>query len=312
MSLTRTEPALAVGVSAAPQNQRRQATLIGCSAVLLWATLATCTRLVGDMPPMQLLAVAFSASVMFWLGKWLICGQSIVAQLRLPWRIWLLGVSGFFLNLFLYVLALQGPDEARAQANLINYLWPLEIVLLSALLPGEKLRVQHIVGSLVGLLGVVLLLGSDLMQGIRPEFVWTYVAAFFAGLSWAVYSVLIRRLPSLPTDSVGAFCLGTMILSWLAHYLFESRTVWPEGAVSWLALLAIGFGPISMAYLVWDIGLKRGSIQVLGAMSYLTPLLSTTLLVALGYATGSWLLATACVLIVSGAIVASWRELRGG
>jgi drug/metabolite transporter (DMT)-like permease len=47
-------------------------------------------------------------------------------------------------------------------------------------------------------------------------------------------------------------------------------------------VLALGIGPVGAAFFTWDIGMKRGDIQLLGVASYAAPLLSTLALVAAG------------------------------
>ncbi len=121
---------------------------------------------------------------------------------------------------------------------------------------------------------------------------------------WAGYSVLSRRFGQVPTDAVAGFCLVTSLLSLACHLAFET-TVWPETTDQWLALLALGLGPVGAAFYVWDIGMKRGDIRLLGVASYATPVLSTLVLVIAGYAEPSVTLALSCGLIVAGALVAT-------
>ena len=108
-------------------------------------------------------------------------------------------------------------------------------------------------------------------------------AAFVAAFVWAAYSVMSRKLKAVPTDAVAGFCLATALLAALVHGMVET-TVWPETIGQWLAIIALGVGPVGAAFFVWDIGMKRGDIRVLGAASYATPLLSTAFLILAGFA----------------------------
>jgi drug/metabolite transporter (DMT)-like permease len=83
----------------------------------------------------------------------------------------------------------------------------------------------------------------------------------------------------------------------------------PQG-LQWLAVLGLGLGPVGAAFFVWDYGTKHGNIQVLGALSYAAPLLSTLLLIAFGQAAATWQVGLACLLIVAGAVLASKEMLR--
>lgn len=284
----------------------RAATAIGFGAILLWAALALLTTMAGPVPPFQMTAMAFSLGFALALAKWILTREKVGRHLILPVRVWALGVGGLFGYHACYfaALALAPPVEA----NLINYLWPLLIVVFSGLLPGERLRWWHLVGALAGLTGCVLLIGGS-AGGIAAKYAAGYAAAFAAALIWSSYSVLSRRVRGVPTDAVGAFCGATAVLALAAHFLFE-RTYVPHGS-EWLAVLALGLGPVGAAFYLWDYGVKHGDIKALGALSYMTPLLSTLLLVLFGRAEGNLRLAAACLLIVGGAVLAS-RELWSG
>ena len=134
-----------------------------------------------------------------------------------------------------------------------------------------------------------------------------YGAALLAAVLWSGYSVLSRRFASVPSEAITGFCLVTAVLSIAGHLGLET-TVWPADAGQWLAVLALGLGPVGLAFFLWDIGVKRGDIQVLGAASYAAPLLSTTLLIVFGFAGFSWTIIIACLLITAGAVIAA-RDL---
>jgi drug/metabolite transporter (DMT)-like permease len=222
--------------------------------------------------------------------------------------VWALGVSGLFGYHALYFLALRLAPPAEAQ--LVNYLWPLLIVLFSALLPNERLRPHHVGGVLLGLAGTVVLFVGRGGIGFALEYLPGFAAAFVAAFAWAAYSVLSRRFAGVPTDAVAGFCLATAVLATVSHLAFET-TVWPETAVQWLAVAALGIGPVGAAFYAWDIGVKRGDIRVLGAGSYAAPILSTCFLVLAGYAAGSLSLALAAALITTGGLLAA-KDLIAG
>lgn len=294
-------------VAAATPAAIRRATLIGACAIVLWATLALLTTLAGTIPPFQLMAMAFALAFAVGMAGSLVRGHSPWRALIQPLPVWGLGVGGLFGYHFLYFLALRWAPPL--EANLLNYLWPLLIVLFSALLPGERLGRGHIGGALCGLAGTALLISGGGSLEIRWDAAPGYLAAIAAAVIWAAYSVLSRRFGQVPTDAVGGFCLATALLAGLAHAAFET-TVWPASPTTWLAILGLGLGPVGGAFFVWDHGVKHGDIRALGAMAYLTPLLSTATLMMSGQAAGSRLIWLACGLIVAGAILASHTTLK--
>jgi drug/metabolite transporter (DMT)-like permease len=282
----------------------KRATLSGFSAILMWSLLALLTVASGAVPPFQLAAMTFAVggaigAVWVWRARaW--------GALRQKPQVWLLGVGGLFGYHALYFIALRMAPPA--EAGLLNYFWPLLIVLFSGLLPGEHLRWYSIAGALLGLAGTVILF---LGKGIAPalDYVAGYSAAFCAAFVWAGYSVLSRRFVGVPTAAVAGFCLATALLAAVCHVAFEV-TVWPQGAGQWLAVAGLGIGPVGIAFYAWDIGVKRGDIRLLGVASYAAPILSTVFLVLAGYAEASVTLWFAALLIAGGGLLAAKDMLR--
>ncbi|ACA16523.1 protein of unknown function DUF6 transmembrane [Methylobacterium sp. 4-46] len=280
----------------------RTATLTGSGAILLWSLLALFTAASGRVPPFQLAAMTFLLGGLIGCASWIL-RPSGIAALRQPPAIWALGLAGLFGYHALYFAALRLAPPA--EAGLISYLWPLLIVLFSALLPGEGgLRPAHLIGALLGLAGVVALFLGRGSLSFEAAALPGYLAALACAFLWSGYSVLSRRVGAVPTDAVAGFCLATAFLSLLCHLAFET-TVWPATPGQWGAVAALGLGPVGAAFYLWDIGVKRGDIRLLGVGSYAAPVLSTLILVAAGYAPATLSLALACALIVAGALVAT-------
>jgi drug/metabolite transporter (DMT)-like permease len=236
---------------------------------------------------------------------WLKSGKGLGPILRLPRRVWLLGIAGLFGNHLFYFLALR--HAPAAEANLINYLWPLLIVLFSAYLPGEHLRWNQAGGAAIAFFGAALVIIGGGPFSLQPEYFAGYLFAALAAVIWAGYSVLSRAAGALPTESVGAYCAATSLLALLCHLALE-ETIVPSGW-EWPALILLGLGPMGAAFYVWDHGVKRGNIRWLGTLSYAIPFFSTLLLIASGLAQFSWTLLIACLFIVGGALLAAGESL---
>jgi drug/metabolite transporter (DMT)-like permease len=285
----------------------RAATLIGLTAILMWSLLSVLTVATGKIPAFQLAAMTFAIGAAVAFASFLF-RPSAFGALKQPPVAWVVGVGGLFGYHALYFLALRFAPPA--EAGLLNYLWPLLIVLFSSLLPGERLAPHHIVGALLGLAGTVLLFAGN-TGGFAAGQLPGLAAAFVAAFVWAAYSVMSRKLKAVPTDAVAGFCLATALLAALVHVMVET-TVWPETIGQWLAIVALGVGPVGAAFFVWDIGMKRGDIRVLGAASYATPLLSTAFLILAGFAQPTATIAIAAVLVAGGGLIAAkdmvWRK----
>ncbi|MFN5999711.1 MAG: DMT family transporter [Paracoccaceae bacterium] len=282
---------------------RQRATAIGFSAVLMWSLLALFTIGSAPVPPLMLNAICFGIGGM--IGLVWTARQGFGVLRGVSWRVYAFGTIGLFGYHFLYFTAFR--LSPTAETGLIAYLWPLFIVLMSGLLPGERLRLPHVIGALIAFAGAaVIVLGRD---SDASGSVLGLVLAFVCAVTWAGYSVLSRRLGEVPTESVTVFCLATAVLSVVTHLMLE-ETVWPQDGLGWAAVLALGLGPVGAAFFTWDIGMKRGDIQLLGVASYAAPLLSTLALVAAGIAKPNWTIALAAMLITAGAALAARASAR--
>jgi drug/metabolite transporter (DMT)-like permease len=192
------------------------------------------------------------------------------------------------------------------EANLINYLWPLLIVVFAAAIGGTRVRPGQWLGTVLGLAAAVLLVTRLGSLQIDPAHVPGYAAALAAALIWSLYSVLNRRFESVPSAAMAGSCLVVGLLGGLAHLALET-TVAPTGW-QWVLIIALGLGPTGIAFWLWDIGTKRGDIAVLGTLSYAAPLLSTGLLIVFGRATPHWTQAAAVAMLLAGAWLSVGRS----
>ncbi len=288
------------------QQRRYRATLIGGVAILLWSTLAILTTMTEGIPPFQLLAltflVAFCVSTLLLLYR----GETIFRRGKPNLPVWIVSVGGLFGYHFFYFVALR--NAPAVEANLINYLWPLLIVLFSSLLPGERLRWFHTTGALMGLFGAFLLVAMKGSISFQSAALGGYLAAVAAALIWSSYSVINRRFDHIPTAAVSGFCGMTSLLAFVCHFFMESW-VTPDG-IQILFVIGMGLGPLGLAFFVWDYGTKHGDLQLIGVLSYSAPLLSTLLLILFGKAEASLLVLISCLLIIGGALLASKDKLK--
>ena len=280
----------------------RAATLSGLLAIVLWSSLALLTTSTDGLPPFEVLTLGFGFTAVFGFLRTALRGRSGWRQLRQPWSALSLATAALFGYHALYFIALK--RAPAVEANLLNYLWPLLIVLFAALLPGVRVRGLQVAGTLLGLIAAVVLVTRGSGIEIQPRYVPGYLAALGAAVIWAAYSVLNRRHAQVPSEAIIAACAMVAVLGLLAHLGFE-QTVMPRFS-QWLVLALMGIGPVGAAFLLWDHGTKHGDIAVLGSLSYLAPLLSTLLLVLAGRAAPHWSQAVAIGLLMLGA----WLSLR--
>ena len=283
-------------------TERGRATALGIVAILLWAGLALCTVAAAGIPPFQLLALSFGVAFLAGMVVLLARGRAAIGRLRQPPAAWCLAFAAIFLYHALYYLALSEVPPERA--SLIAYLWPLMIVLLSGLgSGGHRLRARHLAGAMLGFLGAAVILPGGAPEASPAGHPLGYLAAFGCALVWSGYSVLNRRFAQISSEMLIGVCGAVALAGALAHLALED-SVRPDSA-EWLAILLLGLGPTGLAFLAWDHATKHGNMPLLGALSYLAPLLSTLLLVVTGQVPGNPLLAVSALLIGAGAALAS-------
>jgi drug/metabolite transporter (DMT)-like permease len=268
--------------------------------VLLWSLLALLTVGTAPVPPFLLNAITFAVGAAVGLGWTLATGRAR-ALAGSPAGAVAFGVAGLFGFHALYFTALRLAPPA--EAGLVVYLWPLLIVLMSGLLPGERLRAGHVLGAGLAFAGAAMIVAGG-AGGLDRSALPGLAAAFGCAVTWALYSLGSRRFGQVPTEAVTLYCIGTALLSALAHLAVE-QTVWPQDAAGWLACVALGLGPVGLAFFLWDIGVKRGDIQLLGTAAYAAPVLSTLVLILAGIAAPSPGLLAAAGLIAGGAALAA-------
>ena len=275
-------------------------TILALGAITLWATLAPLGLLLAQVPPFLLTGVGLLVGSV--LSVPLSGGR--LSALKVPLPTLALGVYGLFGFHFLLFIALRNAPPVRA--NLVNYLWPLGIVLMAPVfLPGLRLRGLHIAAALLGFGGAALAIvgGRGLHDPVAATrgWAWGYLPALGSAFVWASYSLLTQRVRPFPTAAIGVFGLVSGLLSLLCHALLEAPAT--LRTADWLLMLAMGLGPLGAAFYLWDAALKRGDARQIGVLSFLTPLLSTLALLWVRAETPSVSVLVAAAMVVGAAAI---------
>ena len=279
--------------------------LLALAAIALWSSLAVLGTMLSHVPPFLLTGIALLVgSVPAW---------PFFRQWRVSWGALALGVYGLFGYHFLLFMALR--FAPAVEANLVNYLWPLGIVLMAPLfLPGIKLTATHLIAACAGFMGAAVAILGDYVFSTEPagaghegSRALGFALAAIAAFVWASYSLMGKRLSMLgrgfPTAAIGLFGLVSGLLSLLCHGLLEAPTVLTQR--DWLLMIVMGLGPLGAAFFLWDAALKKGDARNIGILSYITPLASTTLLLLATGRSLSWSIGLATALILGAAVPGS-------
>lgn len=282
-------------------SMEKGAPLCALAAILIWSSLAILSSRLTAVPSLLQVGAALLVSGLISIPRY--------REWRLPAGTWLVGVGGMFGYHFLIFTSFKYAPVV--EANLLNYLWPLLIVALSpVVLPGHPLRLHHVAGALIGFIGAGLIITGGRLDP-DPAHLPGYLMAAGAALSWALYSLLTKRVPRFPTSAVGGFCLvsgATATMLYLAGAVGSS--LYAPTAMEWLYVLLLGLGPMGASFFLWDRALKDGDPRIVGSLSYLTPLLSTLWLVLLGGEALTPVSGVAMLLLVAGSLIGSLDLLR--
>ena len=273
--------------------------LLALAAIALWGTLAPLGVQLAHVPPFLLTGLGLLVGSVISLPL----ARFRLSRWRVPLPTLLVGVYGLFGFHFLLFIALR--NAPAVEANLINYLWPLGMVVMAPMfLKGVQLRGRHIVAALIGFSGAAIaILGRGGTSGAAVEFHVGYLIALASAFVWASYSLLTRRLPAFPTAAVGGFAAASGVLSLVCHALLE-----PAVALSTqdLVLIAIlGLGPLGGAFFLWDAAIKLGDTRRIGLLAFATPILSTVMLLLTTGQALQWNVVVAAALVVGAAWLGS-------
>jgi drug/metabolite transporter (DMT)-like permease len=275
-----------------------RSTLYALGAIALWGSLAPLGFLLAHVPPFLLTGLGLLVGSLIALP--LSGGKP--ASLKVPLRTLALGVYGLFGFHFLLFIALR--HAPPVQANLVNYLWPLGIVLMAPLfLPGMRLRGLHVVAALLGFAGAALAILGGRGNALQGGFAWGYLPALASAFVWASYSLLTQRVPPFPSAAIGLFGLVSGGLSLACHGLLEPSVTLSN--TDWWLIVAMGLGPLGAAFYLWDAALKQGDARQIGVLSFITPLLSTLALLWVRQEAPSPSVLLAAAMIIGAAVLGS-------
>ena len=287
-------------------SQERSATILGIIAIVLWASSVPVARRMTEI--LGVFTSAAASYTMAGVVTLALCARSWRAMLGLAKTYLVIcGALVFAYVLFLYLALGWAADRTQVvEIAVINYLWPSLTIVLSIPILKRRASWWLAPGLLLSTLGAALAVSGE--QGLSaPAFVanlsrnpWTYAAALAAACAWALYSNLSRRLGgSAKASGMPLFLLATG-LGMLAIRLGCPETpVWTARAVA--ELVYVGVFSSGIAYLFWDIAMRRGHMTAAVILSYFTPVLSAIMICLYLGVRPCAALWVACGLVMAGA-----------
>lgn len=276
------------------------ANILGYIALLFWAAAGVLATVVKPIPTFEVISIAFGISFTIVATKLTLFHQwHIIKQ---PWLLWIIGIAGVFGNDILYIAAFKYAPSA--QVDLLNYLWPVLVVIFASMLPGEKFTVKHTIAAVFGFAGAYLLItGEQGFASFNINYLPGYLLALFDAIVWSVYCLVARHYKNIPTEMIGMYCGIGFVLSLLIHFNFEPNVT--PNMHQLLVMIVMGLTTQGFAYFFWDFGIKNGNFKMLSIVSYGNPIIAIMLLIGFGMATSTPLLWDACILVSIGGLIGS-------
>ena len=278
---------------------------LGYLSLIMWSFGAVFTALIKNLPVFQTLFLVFSISFLLIALKLTLTHTWY--RIKQPWFLWLIGIIGMFGNEYLFIAAFK--HAPAVQVDLINYLWPIMVIVFSGLLPNETFKIKYVFAAFIGFYGVfILITNGEGIHGFHVEYWQGYCLAFLEAFVWTAYTLFARHYRTVPTEMVGMYYGVSALIACFFHFFTEPSVMPSLGQIGILCLM--GLTTQGAAYLLWDIGVKQGHFKLLSLLSYGNPVLSVFFLVLFGLATANHAVILACLLVSSGAVIGGieWKK----
>ncbi len=290
-------------------SDRRRWLILLLLPPLFWAGNALVGRaVVDDMTPVTLSFWRWVAALAFILpftARGLAAHLPIlVARWRVVVPLGLFSVAAY--NTLLY-LALR--STSAINATLVGTSLPLMVLVLARLWLNEPIHKRQAAGIAVSALGLLAVVAKgDPTSLLRLDVVPGDLLMLLATLSWSIYSVMLRKHPlPVPGFTLLAALIAVGVAAITPLYLWEAATgpALPStpaalGAVAYTAVFAS-----LAAYYFWNRGVATVGAAVAGQFTYLIPLFTAGLAVALLGEEFRWFHAAGGALIFAGIALAT-------
>ena len=279
------------------------ATHLGLLAVSIWSVFGVFFLFVRDLPTFEILALVFFIGYIAFTIMQLVRGEDIASYWKQPLSYYIFWLAGAGLYTVLIYISFQ--TAPVFEANILNYLWPILLVLFSALIYKEELPIHRILGMLCGFGGAFLIMVPAEGEAMFANFSYGHALAIIAAIIWALYSALTRN-KNYPQGFQAPMFLLLAIICAAIHFGFE-KTVMPN-LTQWFFLFLLG--ALRISYALWDYGMKKGNVVLLASVSYFLPFFSSTFLIAAGEKPTHPLIASGAALICFGCVMVNYKQLR--
>lgn len=249
--------------------------LLGSVAVLSWSTVATAFKVaLSHMTTFEMLFVA-CGTALFIFSCWMTVTRSWNELRSLSGVLWLrFAILGLIAPVVYYLMLFTAYDNLPAQiAQPINYIWPILLAVLIAIIERKPIPSSKYLGMIVSLGGVVFIsLGGSQISGSVSVFgiLMAVISAFLWGVYWMINDSLKEKVSEI-TALFLTFLFGMI-------YLLCGAIIWPIPWMGWSGLFSgmyIGAFEMGIPYICFGIAIRTtDNPALINQMCYLAPFLS--------------------------------------
>ena len=261
----------------------RRSITFGIIAIMLWCWSGVCFRRGSELMGSSMVYLTFmtgfgslTAVLLQYFRR-----QPLIHMIRPPFRVMIAGFFGVALYTVMLAKAFGiAAEEDIGQINLLNYLWPVWMVIWGIFLLGTRPKaLLTISGILIGSFGVFISNGQNPFTHL-PATLFPHALALTGGFLWALYVVLLRKWKIKEEEGGTAFhfAVCAVIAALFAAFDNDWNNVPPWSGSMLFWILFGGAGPVGIAYSLYEISVKNGPVILIAAFSYFIPIGSSLLI----------------------------------
>ena len=242
--------------------------------IILWGTVATVSKMmlknISNFQLMFYVALfsTISTLVIVILAKKTKFGYKLLKE---NWfSIFLLGILGLGVQQFFYFTALA--NAPTAQINVLNYMWPIFILILSIFVLKEKFSFKVLLSFFLGIIGVYVIITKGQLFSFQFQYFYGYFLALSAAFCWALFSVLNKRKNYEPISSVFLFNFAGLIF--MTFVMLFTNSSFNLSLNEFVGTFYIGLFPTAIAFILWIKALQMGKASFIANLGHLTPFIS--------------------------------------
>lgn len=293
-----------------------KSTLAGMAAIILWSTTVALARSISEqVGPLTTIAAVYTIGGLLLLIKEFSLKERSFRDLQIspPRHFFICGSLFLIYTISLFMgLGLASDRLQTLEIGLINYLWTALTILFSIVFFQISFRWFLGPATLLAIAGIALVVTQGTKISLNSFFAnlldnpTAYALGMMAALTWGLYSNLTRFLAGARQEnSVPFFILITGVVLMLIRFAVRETSAIHPAVVIEILFLGVS---TALAYVFWDLAMRKGNATLVATCAYLTPLLSTIVSCLYLRMLPGLQLWIGCLLIIAGSFL-SWRSL---